>query len=103
VKRDDEFEFKKDAWDLVVLSYVGVRGLTDRVFDTLKPGGLVVVEAFHKDALKSGPIGGGVVWDNNELVRLFDRFRIVRYEDTDAVADFGLQHVRVVRLCAQKP
>jgi SAM-dependent methyltransferase len=103
VKRDDEFEFKKDAWDLVVLSYVGVRGLTDRVFDTLKPGGLVVVEAFHKDALKSGPIGGGVVWDNNELVRLFDRFRIVRYEDTDAVADFGLQHVRVVRLCARKP
>lgn len=103
VKRDDEFEFTKDAWDLVVLSYVGVRGLTDRVLDTLKPGGLVVVEAFHKDALKSGPIGGAVVWDSNELLRLFDRFRIVRYEDTDAVADFGLQKVRVVRLCAQKP
>jgi SAM-dependent methyltransferase len=103
VKRDDDFEFKKDTWDLVVLSYVGVRGLVDRVFETLKPGGLVVVEAFHKDALKSGPIGGGVVWDSNEMVRLFDRFRIVRYEDTDAVADFGLQRVRVVRLCAQKP
>lgn len=103
VQRDSDFEFKKDAWDLVVLSYVSVRPLTDRVFDTLKPGGLVVVEAFHKDALRSGPIGGGVVFDTNELLRLFGRFRVIRYEDTEAVADFGLGHVRVVRLCAQKP
>lgn len=103
VQRDDQFEFKKDTWDLVVLSYVSLRDLTDRVYDTLKPGGLVVVEAFHRDALKSGPIGGGVVFDTNELLRLFTRFRVIRYEDTDAVADFGLGHVRVVRLCAQKP
>jgi SAM-dependent methyltransferase len=103
VQRDDQFEFKKDAWDLVVLSYVSVRDLTDRVYDTLKPGGLVVVEAFHRDALKSGPIGPAVVFDTNELLRLFTRFRVIRYEDTDAVADFGLNRVRVVRLCAQKP
>ena len=103
VQRDDQFEFKKDTWDLVVLSYVSVRDLTDRVYDTLKPGGLVVVEAFHRDALKSGPIGPAVVFDTNELLRLFTRFRVIRYEDTDAVADFGLNRVRVVRLCAQKP
>lgn len=103
VQRDDQFEFKKDAWDLVVLSYVGARELADRVFETLKPGGLVVVEAFHRDATKSGPIGPAVVFDTNELVKLFGRFRILRYEDTDATADFGLQRLRVVRLCAQKP
>ena len=103
VQRDDQFDFKKAGWDLVVMSYVTVRGNVDRVYDALKPGGLVVVEAFHRDSLKSGPIGGGVVWDSNELPRLFDRFRIIRYEDTEAVADFGLGRVRVVRLCAQKP
>ena len=103
VQRDDQFEFKKNAWDLVVLSYVGAREYVDRVFDTLKPGGLVVIEAFHRDATKSGPIGPMVVFDTNELLHLFDRFRVVRYEDTDAVADFGLDKVRVVRLCAQKP
>ena len=103
VARDDQFEFKKDAWDLVVLWYVGGREYADRVFDTLKPGGLVVVEAFHRDATKSGPIGGDVVFDTNELLTVFKRFRILRYEDTDATADFGLQRVRVVRLCAQKP
>ena len=103
VARDDQFEFKKDAWDLVVLSYVGGREYADRVYDTLKPGGLVVVEAFHRDATKSGPIGGAVVFDTNELLTVFKRFRILRYEDTDATADFGLQRLRVVRLCAQKP
>jgi SAM-dependent methyltransferase len=103
VERDDQFEFKKNAWDLVVLSYVGAREYADRVFDTLKPGGLVVVEAFHRDATKSGPIGPMVVFDTNELVTLFARFRILRYEDTDATADFGLERLRVVRLCAQKP
>jgi SAM-dependent methyltransferase len=103
VARDDQFEFKKDAWDLVVLSYVGGREYPDRVFDTLRPGGLVVVEAFHKDATKAGPIGPNVVFDTNELLTLFSRFRVLRYEDTDATADFGLQRMRVVRLCAQKP
>jgi SAM-dependent methyltransferase len=103
VARDDQFEFKKDAWDLVVLSYVGGREYPDRVFDTLKPGGIVIVEAFHKDATRTGPIGRNVVFDTNELLTLFSRFRILRYEDTDATADFGLQRLRVVRLCAQKP
>ena len=32
-----------------------------------------------------------VVFDTNELVKLFARFRILRYEDTDATADFGLE------------
>jgi SAM-dependent methyltransferase len=103
VARDDQFEFKKDAWDLVVLSYVGGRQYPDRVFDTLKPGGLVVLEAFHRDAARSHPIGADVVFDTNELLTLFKRFRILHYEDTDATADFGLERVRVVRLCAQKP
>jgi SAM-dependent methyltransferase len=103
VARDDQFEFKKDAWDLVVLSYVGGREYPDRVFDTLRPGGIVIVEAFHKDATRTGPIGRNVVFDTNELLTLFGRFRILRYEDTDATADFGLQRMRVVRLCAQKP
>ena len=47
--------------------------------------------------------GGTVVFDTRELLTLFSRFRILRYEDTAATADFGLQRLRVVRLCAQKP
>ena len=100
---DEEFDFGREQWDLIVLSYVSLRHLTARVYDALKPGGLVVVEAFHRDATRDAAIGAGVVFDSNELVRLFDRYRIVRYEDAEAVGDFGLQKTRVVRLAAQKP
>ena len=103
VLRDDQFDFGKDRWDLIVLSYVGAREFVPRVYDALKPGGLVVVEAFHHDSTKNGPIGGAVVFDTNELLKLFERFRILRYEDTEGIGDFGLQKERLVRLCAQKP
>ncbi|MGH9308012.1 MAG: hypothetical protein ACRD1U_01470 [Vicinamibacterales bacterium] len=49
------------------------------------------------------PIGGAVVFDTNELLQLFPPLRVVRYEDTNAVADFGLAETRVVRLAAVKP
>ena len=100
---DEHFDFGRDQWDLIVLSYVNVRGLPARIYDSLKPGGLVVVEAFHRDATKDSPIGGAVVFDTNELLKLFDRFRVLQYEDTSAVGDFGLQKTRVVRLAAEKP
>jgi hypothetical protein len=44
-----------------------------------------------------------MVFETNELLQLFSGPRIVRYEDTEAVADFGLGKVRVVRLAAVKP
>jgi SAM-dependent methyltransferase len=103
VLRDDQFDFGKDQWDLIVLSYVGARDLDAHVYESLKPGGVVVVEAFHRDSTKNGPIGGAVVFDTNELLKLFDRFRILRYEDVEGTADFGLRKERLVRLFAQKP
>lgn len=104
VLRDEQFDFGTEQWDLIMLCYVGVvRRVVSRVREALRPGGLVVVEGFHRDAAKTASIGGGVVFDTNELLRLFDRLRIVRYEDTEGVADFGLRTTRLVRLCAQKP
>jgi hypothetical protein len=65
---------------------------------------MVVVEAFHRDATKTRSIGGGVVFDTNELLELFAALRVVRYEDTETVADFaGQAQTRVVRLAAIKP
>jgi SAM-dependent methyltransferase len=103
VMRDDEFTFGTGQWDLIVLSYVGTRSLVPRVYEALRPGGLVIVEGFHRDATKTSSIGGGVVFDTNELLTLFSRFRVVRYEDSEGVGDFGLQKTRLVRLAAQKP
>ena len=103
VARAEDFDWGDARWDLIVLSYVGAREFTANVFRALRPGGMVVVEGFHRDAAKTRPIGGGVVFDTNELVQLFAPLRLVRYEDTDAVGDFGQFDTRVVRLAAVKP
>ena len=103
VARAEEFDWGAASWDLIVLSYVGAREYATQVERALRPGGMVVVEGFHRDATKTRSIGGGVVFDTNELLRLFATLRVVRYEDTDAKGDFGQFDARVVRLAAVKP
>jgi SAM-dependent methyltransferase len=103
VSRAEDFDWGTAQWDLIVLSYVGAREYVSQVSRALRPGGMVVVEAFHRDATKAHPIGGAVVFDTNELLQLFKELRVVRYEDTNAVGDFGLSDTRVVRLAAVKP
>jgi 2-polyprenyl-3-methyl-5-hydroxy-6-metoxy-1,4-benzoquinol methylase len=103
VVRAEDFDWGESRWDLIVLCYVGAREYQAQVVRALRPGGMVVVEGFHRDATKTHSIGGAVVFDTNELLQLFPGLRVVRYEDTDAVGDFGKVETRVVRLAAVKP
>jgi SAM-dependent methyltransferase len=103
VARDTEFDWGTAQWDLILLSYVGGREHVGNVTRSLRPGGMVILEAFHRDATKNAAIGGPVVFDTNELLTLFPGFRVIRYEDVEAPADFGQGTTRVVRLAAIKP
>lgn len=103
VARAEAFDFGLGQWDLIVLSYVSFREQAAVVAKALRPGGLVVVEAFHRDATKENSIGGGVVFDTAEVPSLFRDLRVVRYQEPMAVADFGKRKVRVVQFCAEKP
>ena len=103
IARAEEFGWGDARWDLIVLSYVGAREYAPKVAQALRPGGMVIVEGFHRDAAKTRPIGGGVVVDTNELLTIFAGLRVVHYEDTAATGDFGLFDTRVVRLAAVKP
>jgi SAM-dependent methyltransferase len=38
VLRDDQFDFGREQWDLIVLSYVGARGMVPRVYDGILSG-----------------------------------------------------------------
>jgi len=102
IQGSEDFDFGENRWDLVVLSYVTVRDIAGKVVRALKPGGIVVVEGFHRDVTKTRPVGGGVVFDSNELPALFSTLRVLRYEDVDATTDFGGAGSRAVRLCAMK-
>jgi 2-polyprenyl-3-methyl-5-hydroxy-6-metoxy-1,4-benzoquinol methylase len=57
VAGDQTFDFGREQWDLILLSYVGARHLTTRISEALKPGGIVIVEANHVDATKNASIG----------------------------------------------
>ena len=103
VARAEEFDWGEARWDLIVLSYVGAREFVSQVVRALRPGGMVVIEGFHRDATKTRSIGGGVVFDTNELLQLFATLRVVRYEDVDGDGDFGAGATRVVRFAAVKP
>jgi SAM-dependent methyltransferase len=103
IARDVDYDWGENRWDLIVLSYVGARQYAANVLRGLRPGGMVVVEGFHRDATKTQSIGGDVVFDTNELLRIFAGLRVVRYEDADAKGDFGQTDTRVVRLAAVKP
>jgi SAM-dependent methyltransferase len=102
VQGEETFDFGDNRWDLIVLSYVGAREFVDRVVRSLKPGGIVVIEGFHRDVTRTSPVGGAVVFDTNELPQLFSRLRVLRYEDVEAKNDFGPNLTRAVRLLAQK-
>jgi SAM-dependent methyltransferase len=97
IATDSQFDMGIAKWDLILLSYVEIRENASKVMRALAPGGLVVAEYFHND---NGAAPGG--FTDNELLRLFEGLRILRYEDTEAVADFGMQKGRIVRLCAEK-
>jgi hypothetical protein len=87
-----------------VATYEPVRQFRDQLIRALRPGGIVVIEAAHVDATKAMNIGGGIVFESNELLQMFSGFRILQYEDRLAQPDFGPRNAmsRVVRLCAQK-
>jgi SAM-dependent methyltransferase len=93
VAREEDFDLGRDKWDLIVMTYV--RRLNDgdarRFQQALKPGGIFVYENNN-------------VGELNELLRDFMTFRILRFEDVEANADWHPEErQRVERLVAQKP
>jgi len=102
------YDWGTNKWDLIVLSYAGGRDYAARVFRALKPGGLVVLEAFHMDATSRLQVVDGdyrVFFNTDELPMLYGAvgLKIVRYEEPIGTADFTKEKLRLVKLVAQKP
>jgi 2-polyprenyl-3-methyl-5-hydroxy-6-metoxy-1,4-benzoquinol methylase len=96
-----EFDWGHERWDLIALLYVpAVRENVAKVRASLKPGGLVVIEAF---VVAPASRTGGVEYHAGELRKLFEQgFEILRYEETKGTADYGLKPTQLVRLVGRK-
>jgi 2-polyprenyl-3-methyl-5-hydroxy-6-metoxy-1,4-benzoquinol methylase len=94
---DGEFAFGDNKWDLIAILYPLEKRSVYRVRKALKPGGVVVVECSHKD-----PGNASFGFETNELLKIFDGFRILKYEDMTGAHEWSRKQVRLVRLIAQK-
>jgi SAM-dependent methyltransferase len=98
---DEEFDFGRERWDLIAIIHALEKRSVHRVRQALKPGGVVVVEAAHRE-----PGGYAFGYESGELLKIFAGFRFLRYEERLAVHDFEEDRNKrswIVRLVAQKP
>ncbi len=103
----EEFEMGEAEWDLILGMYVhGVLlRASGRIVAALKPGGLLVVEGFHRDVMKlgiGGLTGGLLGYQTNALLRHFTALRVERYQDCTALADWRQIEAPIVRMVARK-
>jgi len=99
----DDFDYGSERYDLIYATFEHqiVTRNADKLVPALKPGGMIVIEGFQEDVSKEvgRPLGHGV----NELLRAFDRLRIVFYEDTVGPADWNDgKAAPIVRFVARK-
>jgi SAM-dependent methyltransferase len=89
---DDQFQFGKDRFDLILFSWAMPLIPVDRVLESLKPGGMVIMECAANYVGRNG------------MLKLFDALEIRRYEVVHEKADFyNREEVEIVRLVAVKP
>lgn len=90
--RDSEFDFGKARFDLIVFSWTMPLVPIQRVVESLKPGGTVIMECAVDFA------------GHNGMLKMFDPLQIVFYEIVRAKADFyGRREWDILHLVAKKP
>lgn len=90
--RDSEYDFGKQRFDLILFSWTMPLVPVERVVDSLKPGGIVVMEC-----------GPGFLNGRNAFLHLFDPLEIVHYEIIRDKSDFyDRRETDVIRLVARK-
>lgn len=96
-----EFDYGTERWDLVSAIYVHdlLTARADDVKRSLRPGGILVVEGFHRDEVGFG-------YRTNELLDTFGTLAVLHYEEAVGIPDqiWGApgEAFRFVRLVAEK-
>jgi SAM-dependent methyltransferase len=96
------WDFGKDRWDLVTSIYAGADPKDiERIKTALRPGGMIVVEVFHKDGTTNTRSSG---FETGQLAKLCAGYRIIRDEVVLDQADWGgANKIKLVRFAATKP
>ncbi len=98
----DDFDFGENRWDLILLFYVPLRSIAEKVIKGLSENGSILIEAYHSGSADSQIIGDLVVFENNELLEIFNSLNVYFYEEKMDISDFAAGKVPIVRLHAGK-
>ncbi len=91
-------------YDLVVVSHFLDRGIIPAIIDCLKPGGLVIYQTFTQTRVsEGGPSNLEFRLADNELLSLFDGFKVLVYREEGLQGDTGKGFRNEAMLVAQKP
>jgi 2-polyprenyl-3-methyl-5-hydroxy-6-metoxy-1,4-benzoquinol methylase len=95
-----DFDIGRERWDLIVMTYA-LADMEDQAFlrriqESLKPGGLVLVEQFN-----AAPVPGAK-GPANALFKTFASYRVLHYEDVTGISEWGFKEARLGRILAQK-
>ncbi len=100
VADSDTWDWGEAKYDLVGFIYMGAQPPVAKIRRALKPGGIVVIEFFMADATKGTGMSG---FKKGELPEIFkDGFKVVRYEEVEDIADWGMRRVPLVKFVAEK-
>jgi predicted TPR repeat methyltransferase len=94
-----QMDYGRNRFDLVVFTYMGGErdGMAAKITDALKPGGLLVIEHFLRQA------GMTVGYEPGALPKLYPALEVLRYAEEDSNPDYDQQvKGRVVRFLARK-
>lgn len=110
----EDFTFKQNHYDAIGLLFFhadpsGRIFLHRKVFESLKPGGVLILEAFHKEQMKNdtgGPRSPALLFDKETLSSDFAPFETHLLEKQDMVLNEGPFHqgaASVIRFVGNKP
>ena len=79
----ENYQLKKNSYDVIICTYYLQRDLFDQIKDSLKPGGMVLIETFNTDYLKYSRFPKKYLLKHNELLEIFKDFKVIRYQVYD--------------------
>jgi len=77
------YPLKKNAYDVIICTYYMQRDLFDRAKESLKPGGMILIETYNVDYLRYASFSKKYLLEYNELLEVFKDFKIIRYQAYD--------------------
>jgi len=80
----DSYRFEKDAFDLILCFNFLDRNLFPGMRQALRAGGLIYYETFNLDHLNHTSFKREWVLEYNELLKVFQDYRVLRYREVEA-------------------